>query len=155
MNNEFNILIVDDEEGHLRLIEKNLRRAGINNRILFFKDGQAILDFLFGTIKNGDEKAEKNKSYLLLLDIRMPRMSGEEVLIKIKADPELRKIPVIMLTSMNDPEEIERCHLLGCNNYIPKPSLYDDFEKTLEYLGLFLSIIKVPKVRLNGGGGGI
>lgn len=147
MNNEFNILIVDDEEGHLRLIEKNLRRAGINNRIQFFKDGQAILDFLFGTVKNGDEKAEKNKSYLLLLDIRMPRMSGEEVLVKIKADPELRKIPIIILTTVNDPAEVERCHLLGCNNYIPKPALYDDFEKALEYLGLFLSIIKVPIVR--------
>jgi CheY-like chemotaxis protein len=74
-------------------------------------------------------------------------MSGEEVLVKIKADPELRKIPVIMLTTVNDPEEVERCHLLGCNNYIPKPALYDDFEKALEYLGLFLSIIKVPNVR--------
>lgn len=147
MNDEFNILILDDEDGHLRLIEKNLRRAGIKNRMLFFKDGQDILDFLFGTVKNGDEKAEKNKGYLLLLDIRMPRMSGEEVLVKIKADPELRKIPVIILTTVNDPEEVERCHLLGCNNYIPKPALYDDFEKALEYLGLFLSIIKVPNVR--------
>lgn len=155
MKSDFNILIVDDEEGHLRLIEKNLRRAGIENRIQFFKDGQTILDFLFGTVKNGDEKAEKSKSYLLLLDIRMPRISGEEVLVKIKADPELRKIPVIILTTVNDPEEVERCHLLGCNNYIPKPALYDDFEKTLEYLGLFLSIIKVPHVKLNGGGGGI
>ncbi|MCX6583302.1 MAG: response regulator [Candidatus Aminicenantes bacterium] len=147
MNDEFNILIVDDEEGHLRLIEKNLRRAGINNRILFFKDGRAILDFLFGTVKSGDEKSGKNKSYLLLLDIRMPCMSGEEVLIKIKADPELRKIPVIIISTMNDPEEVERCHLLGCNNYIPKPASYDDFEKALEYLGLFLSIIKVPTIR--------
>jgi CheY-like chemotaxis protein len=155
MKNDFNILIVDDEEGHLRLIEKNLRRAGIDNRILLFKDGQAILDFFFGTVKNSDEKVDKNKSYLLLLDIRMPRISGEEVLVKIKADQELRKIPVIMLTSVIDPQEIERCHLLGCNNYIPKPALYDDFEKTLEYLGLFLSIIKVPNVKLNGGGGGI
>ncbi|HLP44892.1 MAG TPA: response regulator [Candidatus Kapabacteria bacterium] len=147
MNDDFNILIVDDNEGHLRLIEKNLRRAGIQNRIFTFSDGQAILDFLFCSGKNENEKIEKNKGYLLLLDIRMPRVDGEEVLTKIKANTELRKIPVIMLTSMNAPEEVERCHLLGCNNYVPKPVSYDEFEKSMEYLGLFLSIIEVPTIK--------
>lgn len=146
-NDDFNILIADDDVGHLRLIEKNLRRAGIQNRILTFNDGQTVLDYLFSKSGEGNEKIEKNKGYLLLLDIRMPRINGEEVLIRIKANAELRKIPVIMLTTMNAPEEIERCHLLGCNNYIPKPVSYDEFEKTMEYLGLFLSIIEIPTIK--------
>lgn len=146
MNDDFNILIVDDDKGHLLLIEKNLRRSGIQNRILTFNDGQAILDFLFNT-GNGNEKIEKNKGYLLLLDIRMPRVNGEEVLVKIKANPEFRKIPVIILTTLNAPEEVEKCHLLGCNNYVPKPIAYEEFEKSMEYLGLFLSIIEVPTIK--------
>ncbi|MCU0287082.1 MAG: response regulator, partial [Acidobacteria bacterium] len=127
--------------------EKNLRRVGVQNRVFTFSDGQAILDFLFGTVQDGKEKIEKNKGYLMLLDIRMPRVNGEEVLIKIKANTELRKIPVIMLTSLNAPEEVEKCHLLGCNNYIPKPVSYEEFEKTMEYLGFFLSIIEVPSIK--------
>lgn len=149
MKDDFNILIVDDDEGHMRLIEKNLRRSGIQNRILTFNDGQAILDFLFNT-GNAKERLERNRGYLLLLDIRMPRVDGEEVLVKIKSNPEFpefRKIPVIMLTTLNAPEEVEKCHLLGCNNFVPKPISYDEFEKSMEYLGLFLSIIEVPTIK--------
>lgn len=145
MDKRIEILIAEDDEGHASLIKKNLRRAGITNQILHFKDGQEVLDFLFE--KGEGPHCESGKAYLLLLDIRMPRVGGVEVLEKVKADPELCKIPVIMLTTSDNPEEIERCHLRGCNNYITKPVEYDEFVKAVKYLGVFLTIVQVPSIR--------
>src|SRR5665213_2932848 len=114
MTKEVIILIADDDHGHVRLIEKNLIRAGLHNPIERFENGQEALDFLFG---RGDRKRAKEASYLLLLDIRMPQVDGVEVLRQVKADPELKKMPVIMLTTTDDPREVERCHGLGCSSY--------------------------------------
>lgn len=139
------ILIAEDDEGHANLVKKNLRRAGITNKILHFKDGQEILDFLF--FKGDGPHIETGKAYLLLLDIRMPRASGVDVLQAIKKDPELRKLPVIMLTTSDNPEEIERCHLYGCSNYITKPVEYDEFVRAVKYLGVFLTIVQIPTIR--------
>jgi len=83
---------------------------------------------------------------VLLLDIRMPKMDGTEVLEQIKMDVELRKIPVIMLTTTDDPREVEHCHVLGCSNYITKPVEYDSFVDAIRRLGLFLSIVQVPAI---------
>jgi CheY-like chemotaxis protein len=149
MDKRIEILIAEDDEGHASLIKKNLRRSGITNQILHFKDGQEALDFLF-EVGEGPH-CKPGKAYLLLLDIRMPRVSGVEVLEKIKADPELCKIPVIMLTTSDNPEEIERCHLLGCSNYVTKPVEYEEFVKAVKYLGVFLTIVQVPAIRKSGG----
>lgn len=146
MNEEVIVLIVEDDDGHARLIEKNLRRAGIENEMLRFTDGQQILDFLF---RRGEgRKREQHTSYLLLLDIRIPKMDGIEVLRQVKQDEELRKLPVIMLTTMDDPREVGVCHDLGCSNYIVKPVDFDKFAEVLSRLGLFLKIVQVPQ--LNG-----
>lgn len=144
MTKEVIILIADDDSGHARLIEKNLGRAGLNNSIQRFDNGQEILDFLFrkGTGRQRDE----NRSYLLLLDIRMPKVDGVEVLRQIKSDPELKKIPVLMLTTTDDPREVERCHALGCNNYMVKPVDYGKFADAIKQLGLFISLVQVPEV---------
>ncbi|NBV23970.1 MAG: response regulator [Proteobacteria bacterium] len=144
MNNEVIILVADDDDGQARLIEKNLVRAGLHNPIQRFHDGQQILDFLFRCGEGA--KRENSAPYLLLLDIRMPKVDGVEVLRQIKADVELRKLPVIMLTTTEDPREVERCHLLGCNSYIAKPVDYDKFSEAIKQIGLFLSIVKVPSV---------
>src|SRR6185295_18978469 len=96
MTKEVVILIADDDAGHARLIEKNLQRAGLHNWVLRFEDGQDILDFLF---RRGGTKRETDAPYLLLLDIRMPKVDGLEVLRQIKADPVLRRLPVSMLTT--------------------------------------------------------
>ena len=85
---------------------------------------------------------------LLLLDINMPRLDGVEVLRRIKADPETAKIPVIMLTTTDDPREVERCYELGCSVYLTKPVEYDGFIEAINRLGLFLQVVKVPR---NGG----
>ena len=134
------ILIVDDDEGHAILIRENLEAAGLTNRMVHFRDGQAILDFFANTAHGATE------TYLLLLDIRMPKVDGIEVLRRLKADPELGKLPVIMLTTTDDSREVERCYELGCNVYIQKPVDYERFAEAIRRLGLFVSLVLLPEV---------
>ncbi len=136
--------MAEDNEGHARLIQKNLTRAGIVNTIIHFKDGQEVLDFLYNN--SNDRHMQYGQPYLLLLDIHMPRVDGVGVLGKIKNDRELCKIPVIMLTTSNNPIEIKRCHHLGCSYYIAKPVQYDSFVNVVKSLGCFLDIVKVPSI---------
>jgi CheY-like chemotaxis protein len=144
MTNEVIILIADDDHGHVRLIEKNLVRAGLHNPIERFENGQEALDFLFG---RGGRQRAREASYLLLLDVRMPQVDGVEVLRQVKADPELKKMPVIMLTTTDDPREVERCHALGCSNYIVKPVDYEKFAEAVKQFGLFIALVQVPEIR--------
>mgnify|MGYP001603632213 FL=1 len=132
------ILIVDDDEGHAILICQNLEGAGLENRIEHFRDGQAILDYFF------DHRHRANETYLILLDIRMPKVDGIEVLRRLKADPEFRTLPVIMLTTTEDTREVERCHQLGCSVYIQKPIDYDKFAEAIRRIGLFVPLMLVP-----------
>ena len=144
MNQEVVILIAEDDEGHAGLIRKNLFRAGIANRLLHFKDGQEVMDFL---LRKGDgPQRQSSVPYVLLLDIRMPRLDGVEVLAQVKTDPELCKLPVIMITTTDDPREVTQCHALGCSNYITKPLDYESFVRAIRQLGLFLAVIQVPKI---------
>ena len=144
MNQDVIILVAEDDEGHAGLIRKNLARAGIANQLLHFKDGQAIVDFLF-RLGEGPHR-QIGVPYVLLLDIRMLKLAGTEVLKLLKADEELRKIPVIMITTTDDPREVEKCHAIGCSNYITKPVDYDAFVNAIRQLGLFLAVVQVPAV---------
>lgn len=144
MTREVLILIADDDAGHARLIEKNLQRVGLHNPSLRFENGQEILDFLFR--RGQGPKRVSDTPYLLLLDIRMPKVDGVEVLRQVKADPELRKLPVIMLTTTDDPREVDRCHELGCSNYIVKPVDYEKFSEAIKQLGMFISLVQVPAI---------
>lgn len=145
MTQEVIILVADDDPGHARLIEKNLQRVDLHNSIMRFENGQDILDFLFE--RGSGPKRSKDTAYLLLLDIRMPKVDGVEVLRQVKEDPELRKLPVIMLTTTDDPREVARCHALGCSNYIVKPVDYEKFSEAIKQLGLFVSLIQVPALK--------
>lgn len=140
MKNAPTILIVEDDEGHAILIRENLEAAGLRNPIEHFRDGQAVLDFFFS------QPRSDNKTYLVLLDIRMPKVDGIEVLRRLKTDAALRKLPVIMLTTTDDSREVERCHELGCNVYIQKPVDYDRFAEAIRRLGLFMMLLLVPPV---------
>lgn len=144
MRKDVQILIADDDMGHATLIQRNLKRSGLSNTIIHFKDGRELLDFLFSA--DGVSNFQVGTSFLLLLDIRMPKVDGVEALLRIKADPVLKKIPVIMLTTTDDPGEIEKCHLLGCNSYIVKPIDYEKFVEAIKKLGVFLQVIEVPKL---------
>jgi len=143
MTKEVVILIADDDAGHARLIQKNLLRAGLHNPTEWFENGQDILDFL---LQRGSRVRSPDTSYLLLLDIRMPKVDGIEVLRQVKNNSELKKIPVLMLTTTDDPREVERCHGLGCNNYVVKPVDYEKFADAIKQLGLFIALVQVPEI---------
>lgn len=146
MAKQATILIADDDAGHARLVGKNLQRAGLQNQVLRFKDGQEILDFLLQR-GNGAKRAD-DSPYFLLLDIAMPKVDGVEVLRQIKQHSELRKMPVVMLTTTDEPREIERCHALGCSNYVVKPLDYDAFAEAIKRLANFVQIVKVPDLHV-------
>jgi len=136
-----NIVMVEDDEGHARLIEKNIRRAGISNRIFHFLDGTSALEFL----EESQEGPVRNGPALVLLDLNLPDMSGTDILAKIKAnDSPLRRTPVVVLTTTDDKVEIQRCYDLGCNVYITKPVNYESFAQAIRQLGLFLAVIQLP-----------
>ena len=139
-----NIIMVEDDEGHARLIEKNIRRAGINNGICHFTDGGSALDYLF----NHPEGPAKNGPALILLDLNLPDMSGTDILARVKSDEHLKRTPVVVLTTTDDKLEIERCYDLGANVYITKPVNYESFADAIRQLGLFLSVIQVPDVEI-------
>jgi CheY-like chemotaxis protein len=137
------IVMIEDDEGHARLIEKNIRRAGISNEIHHFLDGTSALKFLYedpvGPVRNGPA--------LVLLDLNLPDMSGTDILARIKSDGDpLRRTPVVVLTTTDDKVEIQRCYDLGCNVYITKPVNYENFADAIRQLGLFLSVIQVPDI---------
>ncbi|MEO6992761.1 MAG: response regulator [Lacunisphaera sp.] len=144
MNNRPVILIVEDDEGHAILMRQNLELAGLDNPVEHFRDGQAALDFLFQ--RNPARQREAGRIYLLLLDIRMPKVDGIEVLRRIKSDPELHQLPVIMLTTTDDAREVARCHELGCNVYIQKPVDYEKFADAIHRLGRFIKLLLLPQV---------
>lgn len=139
-HNVVSIVMIEDDEGHARLIEKNIRRAGILNDLTHFTDGTSALDFLF----NSPQGPAFNGPALILLDLNLPDMSGIDILAKIKADQRLRRTPVVVLTTTDDKVEIQRCYDLGCNVYITKPVAYESFAQAIRQLGLFLSVIQVP-----------
>lgn len=137
------IVMAEDDDGHASLVQRNLKRAGIVNPILHVKDGQEALDYVFCREQHANRAP--NGPILLLLDINMPRVDGIEVLRQIKANERSAKVPVIMLTTTDDPREVQRCYELGCSVYIVKPVSYDDFIEAIKRLGLFLSIVQVPR----------
>jgi len=136
-----NIIMIEDDEGHARLIEKNIRRAGISNALQHFSDGGSAIEYLF----EHDDGPLRNGPALILLDLNLPDMSGTDILERIKSDPELKKTPVVVLTTTDDKLEIQRCYDLGCNVYITKPVNYESFADAIRQLGLFLSVMKVPE----------
>ncbi len=137
------ILLVEDDLGHARLVEKNLRRANIMNEIILFGNGQELIDFLFHSVEY--EPSALKERLLILLDLNMPVMDGYEALRRIKAYEPTKYIPVIILTTTYDTAEIARCYELGCNVYIAKPVDYEQFSEVINRLGLFLSIVAIPK----------
>ena len=136
------MVMIEDDEGHARLIEKNIRRAGISNAIRHFTDGATALDFL----TCHEEGPALNGPALVLLDLNLPDMSGTDILSKIKSDDRLKRTPVVVLTTTDDKLEIQRCYDLGCNVYITKPVNYESFADAIRQLGLFLSVIQVPEI---------
>jgi DNA-binding response OmpR family regulator len=136
------IVMIEDDEGHARLIERNIRRAGVNNDIVPFTNGGDALNYLFGP--DGSGEASSRRHLLILLDLNLPDMTGVQILEKVKANPHTRRSPVIVLTTTDDEREIKRCYDLGANVYITKPVNYDGFANAIRQLGLFFAVMQVP-----------
>jgi CheY-like chemotaxis protein len=137
------IVMIEDDEGHARLIERNIRRAGVNNEIVPFTDGTSALKYLFGA--DGSGEVSRTRPLLILLDLNLPDMTGIDILRKVKANPHTRVSPVVVLTTTDDEREIQRCYDLGANVYITKPVNYDGFANAIRQLGLFFSVMQVPE----------
>jgi len=133
------ILIAEDDDGHAELINNGLIESGVKNEIIRFSNGEELWNFF----SSNDSKTIQENNYLLLLDINMPKMDGIEVLRRMKSDNDLKEIPIMMLTTTDDPREVEACYKLGCNIYITKPIDFNKFTEMLTRLGLFIQIIKI------------
>jgi CheY-like chemotaxis protein len=136
------IVMIEDDEGHATLIERNIRRAGVNNPIKPFRNGTDALEYLLGS--DGSGKAHAGNSLLVLLDLNLPDMTGVDILAKIKGNEHLKRSPVVILTTTDDQREIQRCYDLGANVYITKPVDYEGFANAIRQLGLFFSVMQVP-----------
>jgi CheY-like chemotaxis protein len=142
MSDKLTILIAEDDDGHAQLIQDRFESVGMINPLRRFRDGDEIWAYL-----TGGGGLVPGQEYLLLLDIRMPGLDGVEVLRRMKADERLKTIPVIMLTTTDDPREIEHCYKLGCNNYLTKPVGFEKFAEVVRRLGLFLQVVRVDKFK--------
>jgi len=147
MNNQAaaTILIVDDNYGHARLIIKNLKRSGLKNNIVHLDNGRRALDYLFG---EGEFEGEEHiRDIVLILDLNMPVMDGYQVLKFMRSDKRTRHIPVIVLSTTDDKNEISRCYNLGCNLFMTKQIGCDDFEDTIKRLGQIFSTGEIPRIK--------
>jgi DNA-binding response OmpR family regulator len=142
MSNPVTIIMIEDDEGHARLIERNIRRSGVNNEIVPFTNGTAAVNYLFGS--DGTGTVQKGNSLLILLDLNLPDTTGIEILRRVKENKYLKSTPVVILTTTDDSQEIKLCYELGCNVYITKPVNYESFANAIRQLGLFFSVIQVP-----------
>jgi DNA-binding response OmpR family regulator len=137
------IIMIEDDEGHARLIEKNIRRAGVNNQIIPFTNGTDAMSYLMGPDGSGEVSA--GRQLLVLLDLNLPDMTGVDILEKVKTNAHTKRSPVVVLTTTDDEREIQRCYDLGANVYITKPVDYENFANAIRQLGLFFSVIQVPE----------
>ncbi len=134
------ILLVEDDPGHARLVEKNLRRSHVMNEIVVLKDGQEAINYFFGD----GNYARLEAPILVLLDLNLPILDGHQVLKRIKHDKRTKHIPVFILTTADDAHEIDQCYDDGCNVCITKPVNYEQFADAICKLGVFLSVLAMP-----------
>ncbi|MCW3102189.1 MAG: response regulator [Bacteroidetes bacterium] len=143
MDTEVEILLVEDNAGDAEMTIRELQRHRIGNHIVHLKDGADAIDFVFGTgIYENRNRGHKPK--MILLDLRMPRVSGIEVLKTLKSDERSRTIPVVVLTASAEDPDIRTCYELGVNSYIVKPVGFENFTKAIAELGMYWLLLNNP-----------
>jgi len=138
IDRKLTILLAEDDDGHATLIRRNLERTRLAAEVVRMRNGQEVLDY-FATETHTPEVRT-----LVLLDLSMPKVDGIEVLRRIKANPATRAVPIYMLTTTDNPLEIDRCFELGCNAYLTKPVAYQAFIDAIQRLCGFLEITQIP-----------
>jgi CheY-like chemotaxis protein len=140
------IVLVEDTAADAELALRALKKRGLANKVIWLKDGAEALDFLFGTGAFLGRDVVSHKPKVVLLDLRLPKVSGIEVLRRVKADPRTHSIPVVVLTSSREEVDLAECYRLGVNSYITKPVEFDEFAKVVGELGLYwLLVNKLPE----------
>jgi two-component system, response regulator len=143
---EFEILLVEDDPADAELTTRSLQKEGLANRITVARDGAEALDFVFCRRAFAGRRFEQPPS-LILLYLKLPKVSGHEVLRTIKSDERTRSIPVIVLTSSDHPRDLAECYRLGVNSYIQKPVDLRKFQETVRVFGLYWLIVnRMPPV---------
>jgi len=140
---QIEILFVEDSMDDAKLTIRALAKSGLTNKLHHVKDGAEALDFIYC----GGNYASRNiqeRPKMILLDLKMPKVCGVEVLEKIKSDPDMKAIPVIILTSSKEDPDIKTCYALGANSYIVKPVESDNFFQAMKELGLFWMVLNQP-----------
>ncbi len=144
-NREIEILLVEDNMDDAELAILALRKKNIANSLVHLENGAAALDFLFGKGKYAGRNIS-NKPKVILLDLKMPKVDGLEVLKQIKADEETKVIPVVVLTSSKENPDIEQAYLLGANSYMVKPVEFDNFTQAVAEIGMYWLLYNHPPV---------
>lgn len=137
--NDVEILFVEDSTDDAMLTMRALKKSGFANKLFHVKDGAEAIDFLY--YKGNYISRNKENPKLILLDLKMPKVSGIEVLEKLKLDPNLKCIPVVVLTSSKEDLDIQKCYALGVNSYIVKPVESDNFFNVIKEIGLYWMIL--------------
>jgi len=143
MMQEIDVLLVEDNASDAEMTIRALRKYKLGDRLLHVKDGAEALDFLFAEGPYAGRQIGVTPK-VVLLDLKMRKVHGKEVLLKIKSDERTSKIPVVVLTSSKEDPDIEECYALGANSYVVKPVDFDDFDKAISDLGLFWLAINEP-----------
>lgn len=143
---DLTILMVEDDDAHATLIERTLRRVGLENKIVRANNGQEAVDYVFSQGKYTGRRPDS--PLVVFLDLNLPLLSGYQVLEQIKSHLKTRRVPVVIISTTDDPNEMERCYDLGANAYVSKPMEFDQFNTTMRNLGHFLSVMTVPRMAL-------
>ncbi len=145
MNNEteVEILLVEDSEADAELTLRALKKRNLANRVTRVCDGEEALDFVFARGAYGARQIE-HKPKVILLDLKLPKVDGLEVLQAIKRDPRTQSIPVVMLTSSKEEKDVVESYRLGVNSYIVKPVDFNKFAAAVEELGLYWVLLNQP-----------
>jgi len=133
---QIEIILVEDNMDDAALTKRAFKTHHLNNNLIHLKNGEEALNFIFEGAKY-DGKVFTSYPKVILLDLKMPKVNGIEVLEKLKADPKTKSIPVVILTSSSEDPDIKKCYELGANSYIVKPVEFDNFAKTVVELGLY------------------
>jgi two-component system response regulator len=145
MTNEVDILLVDDSQDDVDLTLHALRSENLANRFFVARDGEEALEFLFCTGPHAQRSFDRPPK-LVLLDLKMPKLDGMQVLERIKGDPRTRNIPVVMMTSSREERDLVNSYNLGVNSYLQKPVNFEEFRKMVKLLGLYWLVTNRPPV---------
>ncbi len=136
----YTLVMIEDDEGHAHLLKKQLERTFVGNKLVHFERGSAAIDYFF----SDEVLPKRNSKLVVLLDLNLPDVDGYEILRRLKEDERTSAIPVVVLTTTDNPREVDRCYTLGCNLYLTKPVEYNHFSEMIHQFGQMLTMTKLP-----------